>query len=83
MKLTKYDRCCLLDAIDVALDNCLFDDEAPYMIMADKLREGYGLSTAEQAVLKKWLLQEAMGDRFSVADRLRFKHLSGQLESWD
>nr|DAL45496.1 MAG TPA_asm: hypothetical protein [Caudoviricetes sp.] len=23
MKLTKYDRCCLLDAIDVALDNCL------------------------------------------------------------
>nr|DAL45497.1 MAG TPA_asm: hypothetical protein [Caudoviricetes sp.] len=53
------------------------------MIMADKLREGYGLSTAEQAALKKWLLREAMGDRFTVADRLRFKHLSDQLESWD
>lgn len=83
MKLTKYDRCCLLDTIDVALDNCLFDDETPYMIMADKLREGYGLSTAEQAMLKKWLLQEAMGDRFSVADRLRFKRLSEKLKSWD
>lgn len=83
MKLTKYDRCCLLDAIDVALDNSLFEDEEPYAIIADKLREGYGLSTAEQAVLKKWLLREAMGDRFAVADRLRFKHLSDQLKSWD
>ena len=83
MKLTEYGRCCLLDAIDMALDNCLFDDEEPYMIMADKLREGYGLSTIEQAALKKWLLREAMGDRFAAADRLRFKHLSEQLKSWD
>lgn len=80
MKLTKYDCCCLLDAIDVALDNCLFDDELPYIIMADKLREGYGLSAVEQAALKTWLMEEATGDRFAIAARLRFKRLSEQLE---
>lgn len=80
MSLTKYDRYCILDAVDIALDNSLFDNEEPWQLISDKLREERDLSSAEKATLKTWLMEEAMGDRFTVADRLRFKRLSEQLE---
>lgn len=80
MSLTKYDYYCILDAVDTALDNSLFDNEEPWQLISDKLREEHALNSAEKAMLKTWLMEEAMGDRFAVADRLRFKRLSEQLE---
>lgn len=80
MSLTKYDRYCILDAVDTALDNSLFDNEEPWQLISDKLREEHALNSAEKAMLKTWLMEEAMSNRFAIAARLRFKRLSEQLE---
>ena len=84
MKLTKYERDRVIDAIDIALDNFLIkdSDSDAWWTIRDKLQQGYGLCSAEEHILKKWLLDPQSLIGFSISGRLLLRGIASKLSLW-
>ena len=84
MKLTKYERDRVVDAINIALDSFQIkdSDSDAWKTISDKLQQGYGLCSMEEHILKKWLLDPQSLIGFSISGRLLLRGIASKLSLW-